>query len=86
MNKMIEQIKEIHKDAVCLYKVGSFYHAYGRDTCVMSYLFDYKIKEWWYNKKISKSGRNNLWKLKRGEYIGGCSFQKDTANQNDKWS
>ena len=33
MNKMIEQIKEIHKDAVCLYKVGTFYHAYGRDAC-----------------------------------------------------
>ena len=45
MNKMIEQIKEIHKDAVCLYKVGTFYHAYGRDACVMAYLFDYKIKE-----------------------------------------
>ena len=45
MNKMINEIKEIHSKDVCLFKVGSFYHAYGRDACVMSYLFDYKVKE-----------------------------------------
>lgn len=45
MNKMINEIKEIHSDAICLFKVGSFYHAYGKDAYVMAYLFDYKIKE-----------------------------------------
>ncbi|MBR2785959.1 MAG: hypothetical protein IKD76_00380 [Clostridia bacterium] len=45
MNKMINEIKEIHPDFVCLYKVGTFYHAYGRDAYIMSFLFDYKIKE-----------------------------------------
>ena len=45
MNKMINEIMEIHSNDVCLFKVGSFYHAYGRDACVMAYLFDYKIKE-----------------------------------------
>ena len=42
---MIEEIKELHPDFLCLYKVGSFYHAYGRDASIMSFLFDYKIKE-----------------------------------------
>ena len=43
MNKMINEIKEIHAKDVCLFKVGSFYHAYGRDACIMSYLFNYII-------------------------------------------
>ena len=42
---MIEEIKEIHPKSICLYKVGTFYHAYGRDASVISFLFDYKIKE-----------------------------------------
>ena len=45
MNKMIEEIKEINPKSICLYKVGTFYHAYGRDASIMSFLFDYKIKE-----------------------------------------
>lgn len=45
MNKMVNEIKEIHSKDVCLFKVGTFYHAYGRDACIMSYLFGYKIKE-----------------------------------------
>ena len=35
----------IKPDFVCLYKVGTFYHAYGRDAYIMSFLFNYKIKE-----------------------------------------
>ncbi len=45
MNKMINEIKEIHVEDICLFKVGNFYHAYGRDAYVMSYLFGYKIKQ-----------------------------------------
>ena len=45
MNKMINEIKEIHPDSLCLYKVGTFYHAFGRDAVVLSYIFNYKIKE-----------------------------------------
>ena len=43
MNKIINEIMEIHSKDVCLFKVGTFYHAYGRDACVMAYLFDYKM-------------------------------------------
>ena len=42
---MIEEIKAINPKSICLYKVVTFYHAYGRDASIMSFLFDYKIKE-----------------------------------------
>ena len=45
MNKMIEEIEEINAKSICMFKVGTFYHAYGRDAVIMSFLFDYKIKE-----------------------------------------
>ena len=45
MNKMIDEIKEIHAKDICMFKVGTFYHAYGRDAYILAYLFDYKIKE-----------------------------------------
>lgn len=45
MNQMLKSIEEIHKQDVCLFKIGSFYHAFGRDTYILSYLFGYKIKE-----------------------------------------
>ena len=45
MNKIINEIKEIYPNFLCLYKVGTFYHAYGKDAVVLSFLFNYKIKE-----------------------------------------
>ena len=45
MNEMVKTIKEIHSKDVCLFKIGSFYHAYGRDSYILSYLFDYKLKD-----------------------------------------
>lgn len=45
MNKMIETIKELKPNAICMFKMGNFYHAYNRDSYVLSYLFKYKIKE-----------------------------------------
>ena len=44
MNKMITTIKQIHSKAVCLFEIGGFYHVYGRDADIISYLFGYKIK------------------------------------------
>ena len=41
---MIETIKEIHKEYVCLFKSGSFSHAYGKDAYILSYIFEYKVK------------------------------------------
>lgn len=44
MNKMITTIKQIHSKSICLFEIGSFYHVYGRDADIISYLFGYKIK------------------------------------------
>lgn len=41
---MIKNIKEIHKNDVCLFKMGSFYHAFNRDAYILSYLCGYKLK------------------------------------------
>ena len=45
MNKMIETINEVNSKYVCMFKIGTFYHAYNRDSYILSYLFKYKIKE-----------------------------------------
>lgn len=44
-NKMMSTIKEVHTESVCMFKIGSFYHVFGRDADIISYLFDYKIKD-----------------------------------------
>lgn len=45
MNEMIKTIKEIHPKDICIFKIGTFYHTYNRDSYIISYLFNYKIKE-----------------------------------------
>lgn len=44
MNKMVATIKEIHAHDICIFKIGNFGHCYGRDACIMSYIFGYKLK------------------------------------------
>ena len=51
MNKMIETIKEVHSEDICMFKIGTFYHTYNRDCYIISYLFNYKIKELGANNK-----------------------------------
>lgn len=41
----IKVIKEIHPDRIVMCKIGPFMHCYGRDTVIMSYLFDYSLKK-----------------------------------------
>lgn len=45
VNKMIKTIKQIHKEDILMIKVGTFYHVYGKDAYIISYIFDYKLKE-----------------------------------------
>ena len=40
---IVKNIKVIHPKNVLLVKIGSFYHAYGRDSYIISYLFGYKL-------------------------------------------
>ena len=36
---MSKNIKEIHPNKVVLYKVGTFYNAYGKDAYIVSYIY-----------------------------------------------
>ena len=40
---MAKNIKEIHEDFVICYKVGAFYHCYGKDAYIVSFLFGYNL-------------------------------------------
>lgn len=51
---MAKNIKEVHPKFLICYKTGTFYNTYGKDAYIMSYLFEYKIKE--IEKNISVAG------------------------------
>lgn len=40
---MMETIELLNKDCICLFKMGNFYQAYGRDAYIISFLLNYKI-------------------------------------------
>ena len=44
MKEIIKQIKIIHKNVVCLFKIGKFYHCYNREAYILCYLFNYRLK------------------------------------------
>lgn len=52
--KIIETVKQVHPEDVVLVKIGEFYHAYGKDSYILSYLFNYKLKK--VENKISSCG------------------------------
>lgn len=41
----IKVIKQVHPDRVVMVKIGVFYHVYGKDSYILSYLFNYQIKQ-----------------------------------------
>ena len=41
----IKIVKEIHPNDIVFLKVGQFYHCYGKDAVIISYIFDYTIKK-----------------------------------------
>ena len=41
----IKVMKEINPHKIILVKVGTFYHAYGKDSYILSYLFGYQLKK-----------------------------------------
>ena len=45
ITNMVKNIKEIHPKTLLLFKVGAFCESYGRDSYIISYLFDYQIKQ-----------------------------------------
>ena len=42
--QMAQRLKTIHPESVLMYKAGSFYHVYGKDSYILSGIFDYLIK------------------------------------------
>ena len=40
---MAKNIKQVHPESVICYKIGTFYHCYGKDAYIISYLFGYKL-------------------------------------------
>ena len=41
---MAKNLKQIHPDFVICYKVGKFYNSFGKDACIISYLFEYSTR------------------------------------------
>ena len=44
IEKTIKVIKDINPNTLIMVRIGSFYHAYGKDAYILSYLFNYQIK------------------------------------------
>ena len=42
---VVKTIKQIHKNDITIVKNGKFYHIYGKDSYIVSYLFGYKLKD-----------------------------------------
>ena len=45
VKNIIQAVKMVHTEYIVLVKEGSFYHIYGKDAYIISYLFGYKIKK-----------------------------------------
>ena len=46
---MVKNIKEIHPKSLLLFKVGAFCEVYGKDSYIISYLFNYQVRQNWKN-------------------------------------
>ena len=40
---IVKNIKEIQPNDVIIVEIGKFYYTYGKDACILSYLFQYKL-------------------------------------------
>ena len=41
---IIKEVKKIHPKEIALVKIGKFFHVYGKDSYIISFLFEYKMK------------------------------------------
>lgn len=51
---MVKNIKEIHPKSLLLFKVGAFCEVYGKNSYIISYLFNYQVRQ---------NGKNNILKV-----------------------
>ena len=52
---MVKNIKEIHPKSLLLFKVGAFCEGYGKDSYIISYLFNYQVRQ---------KGKDNISKVR----------------------
>lgn len=60
---MAKNIKEIHPNDLVIYKAGAFYNSYGKDAYILSYLFEYRIKEVELNISVAGFPKNAISKV-----------------------
>ena len=41
---MARNMKEVHPNSILLFRRGTFYYSYGKDAQIISYFFNYQIK------------------------------------------
>lgn len=45
IENVVKVIKEIHPEKLILIKIGNFYNSYGKDLYIISYLFNYQLRD-----------------------------------------
>lgn len=72
LNNTVKTMKEINPETIILIQIGAFYHVYGKDSYIMSYLFGYQIKtlENSYNTcGLPKAGLNKVLRILEDYHI-----------------
>lgn len=41
---IVKNIKQVHPEHIILIKIGKFYYSYSKDAYIISYIFEYKLK------------------------------------------
>lgn len=59
----VKDIKRVTIHDIVMIKIGKFVYTYGKDACIISYIFKYKIKMVQNNIYVSAFPRNNLNKI-----------------------
>lgn len=59
----VKDIKRVTIHDIVMIKIGKFVYTYGKDACIISYIFNYKIKLVQNNIYVSAFPRNNLNKI-----------------------
>ena len=42
---IIKEVKKFHQQELIIIKIGNFYHCYGKDAYIISYLLGYKLSK-----------------------------------------
>ncbi len=45
VTELIRDIKQVHPNDIIMVKIGKFYHVYGKDAYIISYIFNYQLRK-----------------------------------------